>query len=96
MRTARDVPTTIAVQEQHDLADDLLLGPAGDDPLRAFRANAGHLAQSAGLLLDDLEHGFAEGAYQLLRVNRPNTADHAGAEIFLDALHRGRRRSLHV
>jgi hypothetical protein len=25
-------------QERHDLADDLLLGPAGDDPLRTLRA----------------------------------------------------------
>jgi hypothetical protein len=28
MRTACDVADAIAVQEQHDLADDLLLGPA--------------------------------------------------------------------
>ena len=84
----------VAVQEQHDLADDLLLGPAGDDPLRALRANAGHLAKTTGLLLDDVEHGFAERAYQLLRIDRPDAADHARAEIFLDALDRRRRRSL--
>ena len=35
----------VAVQKQHDLTDDLLFGPAGDDPFRALRANAGHLAQ---------------------------------------------------
>jgi hypothetical protein len=40
------------VQEQHDLANHLLLGPAGDDPLRAFRADPGDLAQAAGLLLE--------------------------------------------
>src|SRR6266404_1641807 len=27
---------TVAVQEQHDLADDLLLGPTTDDPLRTL------------------------------------------------------------
>ena len=84
----------VAVQEQHDLADDLLLGPAGDDPLRALRADAGHLAQAVGLLLDDVEHGFAEGAHELLRIDRPDAADHAGAEIFLDALDRRRCRRL--
>src|SRR5215472_11719074 len=31
----------IAVQEQHDLPDDLLLSPAGDDPLRTLGADAG-------------------------------------------------------
>jgi hypothetical protein len=33
-RTRRADP--VAVQEQHDLADDLLVGPARDDPLRAL------------------------------------------------------------
>ena len=84
----------VAVQEQHDLADDLLLGPAADDALRTLRADAGHLTQAARLLLDDVEHGFAEGADQLLRVDRPDAADHAGAEIFLDPLDRRRRRRL--
>src|SRR4029077_19218735 len=54
---------TVAVQEQHDLADDLLLGPARDDSLGAFRADAGHLTQTPGFLLDDVEYGFAEGPY---------------------------------
>ena len=82
----------VAVQEQHDLADHLLLGPAPDDPLGTLRADPGHLTQAARFLLDDVEHGFAEGANQLPRVDRPDTADHAGAEIFLDPLDRGRRR----
>jgi hypothetical protein len=29
------------------------------------------------LLLDDIEHGFAEGSYELLRIDRPDAADHA-------------------
>ena len=85
---------TVAVQKQHDLPNHLLLGPARDDPLRALRADAGHLTKAIGLLLDDVEHGFAEGAYKLLRIDRPDAADHAGAEIFLDPLDRRRRRSL--
>ena len=82
------------VQEQHDLADHLLLGPAGDDAGRALRADAGDLAQAVRLLLDQVEHGLAEGTDQLLRIDRADAADHAGAEVLLDALQRGRRGRL--
>jgi hypothetical protein len=83
----------VAVQEQHDLADHLLLGPAGDDPLRPLRADPSYLAQARRLLLDHVEHGLTEGAHQLLGVNRADAANHAGPEIFFDALgRRGRHR----
>ena len=36
----------MAVQEDHDLAHDLLLGPGVGDALGAHRADAGHLAQT--------------------------------------------------
>ena len=84
----------VAVQEQHDLPDHLLLGPARDHSLSALRTDPGHLTQAARLLLDDFEHGFGEGSDQLLRVDRPDAADHAGPEIFLDPLDRRRRRRL--
>src|SRR6516165_7927257 len=45
----------VAVQEQHDLADDLLLGPAHDNPLGALGADAGHLSQTMRFLLDDIK-----------------------------------------
>ena len=35
----------VAVQEHHDLADNLLLGPGIRDPLRPHLADTGHLAQ---------------------------------------------------
>jgi hypothetical protein len=54
----------------------------------------GHFAQAIGLLLDDVEHGFAEGPHKLLRVDRPDAADHPRAEIFLDPLNRRWRGSL--
>ena len=73
---------------------DLLLRPAGDDPRRPLGADAGHLAQPLGLLLDEVEHRLAEGPHQLLGVDRADAADHAGAEIPLDALERGRRAGL--
>ena len=82
------------MQEQHDLADDFLLGPAGNDPLRALRADAGYLAQPRRLVFDNVKHCLAKGAHQLFRINRSNAADHAGAKILLDPLDRRRRRSL--
>src|SRR5258708_3315928 len=74
----------VAVQEQHDLSNHLLLGPLRGDTRRTFWADPGHLAQAIWLLLDDVEHGFAEHSYELLRVDWPEAADHPGAEIFLD------------
>jgi hypothetical protein len=52
--------------------------PLGADP--------GDLAQPLGLLLDQFEHGIAERPNQLLGVDRADAADHARAQIPLDAL----------
>ena len=79
------------LQEDHDLADRLLLGPGGDHPLLALRADAVELRQSLRLLFDDLEHLLAEGPDQLLGEVRADALDHAGAEVLLDAFQRGRR-----
>src|SRR6516165_7416624 len=84
----------VAVQEQHDLANDLLLGPAADDALRPLGADPCHLPQTARLLLDDVKNGIPECAHQLLRVDRPDAADHPGAEILFDPFDRRRRRGL--
>ena len=80
----------MAVQEHHDLADDLLLGPGVGDPLRPHLPDAGHLAQAFRLGLDDVEHLLAERADQLAGINRTDAPDHARAEILLDALDRRR------
>ena len=81
----------VGVQEQHDLADHLLLGPAGDDAGGPLGSDAGHLAQPGRLLLDQIEHRRPERPHQLSGVDRADAADHARAEILLDALQRGRR-----
>ena len=62
-----------------------------DDALGALGPDAGHLAQALGALLDDVEHRLAERLDQLAGVDRADALDHAGAEILLDALERGRR-----
>src|ERR1700737_4195574 len=76
----------VAVQEDHDLADDLLFGPGIGDALGTYQANASHLAQALGLRLDRVEHLLAESAHELFRIDWTNAADHPGAEVFLDAV----------
>ena len=83
----------VRVQEQHDLADHLLLGPAGDDARGALGPDAGYLAQPLGLLLDQLENVLAKRPDELLGIHWADAADHAGPEILLDAFQRrGRGR----
>ena len=82
------------MQEQHDLPHNLLFRPAGDDPGRTFGANTRHLPQAVRLLLDEVEHCFAESPHLPLGVDRADTADHARSEISLDPLKRGRRAGL--
>ena len=84
----------MAVQEQHDLADHLLLGPARADPQRTLGPDAGDLLETFGRLLDGIEHGRTERLHQLAGIDRADALDHAGAEIALDALQRGRRGGL--
>ena len=84
----------IGMQEDHDVADGLLLGPAGGDLPGAEFADAGDLPQLLGVGLDDFEGRLAEGADDPFGELGTDAAHHAGAEIFLDALGRRRRRRL--
>ena len=79
------------MQEHHDLAHDLLFGPGVRDAPGTHRADARHLAQALGLRFNRIEHLFPEGSDQLLGVDWADTADHAGTEILLDTIDRGRR-----
>ena len=74
---------------------DLLLGPGVGDPLRPHLPDAGHLAQPFRLGLDDIEDLLAERPHQLAGIDRADAPDHAGAEILLDALDRGRLGGAH-
>ena len=78
----------VAVQEQHDFPDGLLLGPGGENAGSANRSNAVNLAQPVRRRLDNVEHLLAEGAYEFLGVNRANASDHAGREVLLDSVGR--------
>ena len=85
----------MAVQKHHDLPDDLLLGPGVGDAFGAHPADAGHLAQPFRLRLDDVEHLLTERPDHLPGIDRPDAADHAGAEVFLDTLDRRGLRGAH-
>ena len=85
----------MAVQEDHDLANDLLLGPGIGDALGADRADAGHLSKPVGLGLDDVEHLLPKRLDHLLGIDGPDAADHSRAQILLDAVDRSRGGGAH-
>ena len=84
----------VAVQEDHNFANDLLFRPGGSDAAGSDSADASDLTQALGLCLDRIEYLFAEGAHKLLGVDWSNAAYHARAEVFLDAVERRRLRGL--
>ncbi len=81
----------VRVQEHHDLADHLLLGPRGLDPPPPFGADPFDFFEPDRIVLDDIKNLPAKFIHHLPGVNRPNALHHPSAEVFLDAL-RGRRR----
>ena len=80
----------MAVQEDHDFAHGLLFGPGGENAGRTHRPDAVDLTQSIRGGLDDVENLLAECAHELLGVDRPYAADHAGRKVSLDAVDRSR------
>jgi hypothetical protein len=72
----------MAVQEDHDLADDLLLGPSSNDAARPYRPDGIHFPQVVGFRLDNIEHLLPEGAQELLGVRRADTAIMPDARYF--------------
>src|SRR5881275_745369 len=82
------------MEKDHDLANDLLLGPGIFDALAAHGADAIDIFEAAGFILDDIENPLAEFVDELLGVSRPNAFDHATAQVFFDAFASGRRGGL--
>ena len=79
-------------EKDHDLPDRLLLRPGRENAGCTDRPDAVDFAKPVRCRLDDIEHFLAEGTHQLLSVDRPNTSDHAGRKIFLDAFRGSWRR----
>jgi hypothetical protein len=84
----------MALQEHHDFANSLLVGPTVGDAGEPDLADTAHLEQSARRLLDDVEHRLTEGSDQPLGEMRADPLDQPGGEIALDALTRRGRRHL--
>ena len=82
------------MEENHDLADDFLLGPCGADRAPSFSADSPHLLEPHGLTVDNVEHTLAEFLDQLLSIDRPDALDETACEVFFDALARGGRARL--
>ena len=84
----------VGVEEDHDVAHGLPLGPAGDDLAGAEFSDARYLAHPFRRGLDDLEGLLPEGGHDPFGQHGTDAAHHAGAEVFLDPLRRRRRRGL--
>jgi hypothetical protein len=83
---------TVTVQEDYDLPDCLLLGPGGENVGGANRPDAVDFAQPLRRRFNDVEHLLAERPHELLGIDGPHAADHAGREVPLNAIGRGRGR----
>src|SRR5215471_19689715 len=94
MRTAREVLTPLLCR--NSIISRMTFCSAQPAMIRSARLGPIPVTstQAAGLLLDDVEHGFTKGTHQLLGIDGSDAADHAGAEIFLDAPDCRRCRSL--
>jgi hypothetical protein len=77
---------TVAMQKDHNFPDRFLLGPGSENADSANWSDAVDFTQPVRCRLDDVEHLVANGAHQFLGVNRANASDHAGREIFFDAV----------
>ncbi len=81
----------MGMQKHHDVANGLLLGPAGGYFSRAELSDPRDIPQLLGDRFDDFESSCPERADDSLRQLRTDAANHSRAEIFLDAFSRGRR-----
>ena len=79
---------TMAVQEHHDFPHRLLLGPGCENASSANPPDPIDLAQPIRRCLNDVEHLLAEGTHEFLGIDGSHAPDHAGREVFLDAVGR--------
>ena len=84
----------VRMQEQHDFADDLLVGPCIGDLYPSSRANSLNRFQILRAILNHLKNVFPECLHQLFRVYRPYPFDYSTAEVFLDSLPSSWRNAL--
>ena len=90
MRTARPDVMPMLRQEEHDLADFLLLLPALPDSLQPFLADAFDVQQEVGGLLEDFQGALLVDGDDLGGDFRPDAANRPGGQILFDAFRRSR------
>ncbi len=73
------------LQEKHHVLDGPLLLPRFNDALHPLVADAQHLAQFRGLVVDNVQRLFAEAVDDALGHHPAHAANEAGAEVAFDA-----------
>jgi hypothetical protein len=76
----------ICSSEDHDLANNLLLGPSRNHPFGAHRSYALDLLKAIRLGFDHVEDLVAERLHELLGIDRADATDHSRGQVFFDAL----------
>ena len=79
----------VRLEEDHDIFDRFLLLPRLLDATDALRPNADDVAQPLRVVVDNVQRRLAELVHDALGHLLADAADHARAEIALDALYRG-------
>ena len=82
----------VRLQENHDASHGFLLTPALADALDPASADALHLLEEAGTLVDDGQGAFPEDLDDLVGQVGTNALDQAGTKVLFDPAH-GVRRS---
>ena len=82
------------MQEDHDVAYRLLLGPCSFDLLPTSRPDSIHLFKLHRIVVDDCEDPLAEFLHQLFRVDWADSFDQAAGKIFFNPLPRSGRAAL--
>ena len=88
---AEGVGHAIGLQEDHDLAQSLLVIPRGLDGLRAPWSDTIDFAEAARLVGNDIESADAELRDDLVGIGLTDTLDESAAEVFADAVNGGRK-----
>ena len=83
----------VCLREDHQLACSALSGPRLADRLDAPLADAAHLAQAAGVVVEDVYRVRAERVHDPARVRWADAPDEAGGEVAADALDGLRRHA---
>ena len=78
----------VAVQEHHDFPHRLLFGPGGDDALGPNRPMPSTSRRRSGAASMTSNTFSPKALTSLLGVDGADAPDHAGGEVFLDALAR--------